>query len=280
MADANATGALWLILVLYIVAALLGSTQYDLGWFVVAILTCWRFCPSLWRSPSRPGRQRGQAYKSLMLHFAYGSNMHRSIMRKHAPAAEPIGVARLRNHRFVITADGYASVEPARAQMRARRAVAAHPAGPRYARWLGEYRGRSLPRRNVAGAGGGPRRPALVYLARPRRTGRPKSGYMEIVVAARDPMGIAAGLRRVVTGMVADAAARVRDIANLTDLASMGLRVNAIRHVIIRGRVQGVGYRAWTEYTALERGLQGWVRNCRDGNVEALFRVQRRRSRP
>ena len=43
------------------------------------------------------------------------------------------------------------------------------------------------------------------------------------------------------------------------------------RHVIIRGRVQGVGYRAWTEYTALERGLQGWVRNRRDGSVEALF---------
>jgi acylphosphatase len=41
--------------------------------------------------------------------------------------------------------------------------------------------------------------------------------------------------------------------------------------VIIRGRVQGVGYRAWTEVTALERGLQGWVRNRRDGSVEALF---------
>ena len=47
--------------------------------------------------------------------------------------------------------------------------------------------------------------------------------------------------------------------------------MNVIRHVMIRGRAQGVGYRAWTEYTALERGLQGWVRNCRDGNVEALF---------
>ena len=42
-------------------------------------------------------------------------------------------------------------------------------------------------------------------------------------------------------------------------------------HIIIRGRVQGVGFRAWTEYTALERGLQGWVRNRRDGAVEALF---------
>jgi acylphosphatase len=41
--------------------------------------------------------------------------------------------------------------------------------------------------------------------------------------------------------------------------------------VTIRGRVQGIGYRAWTEVTALERGLQGWVRNRRDGTVEALF---------
>ena len=44
-----------------------------------------------------------------------------------------------------------------------------------------------------------------------------------------------------------------------------------MRHVVIRGRVQGVGFRAWTEYTALEHGLQGWVRNRRDGAVEALF---------
>ena len=41
--------------------------------------------------------------------------------------------------------------------------------------------------------------------------------------------------------------------------------------VVIRGRVQGIGYRVWTEYTALERGVQGWVRNRRDGAVEALF---------
>jgi acylphosphatase len=44
-----------------------------------------------------------------------------------------------------------------------------------------------------------------------------------------------------------------------------------IRHVVIRGRVQGVGYRAWTEYTAIDRGLDGWVRNRRDGSVEATF---------
>jgi len=44
-----------------------------------------------------------------------------------------------------------------------------------------------------------------------------------------------------------------------------------IRHVVIRGLVQRVGYRAWTEMTALELGLEGWVRNRRDGTVEALF---------
>jgi acylphosphatase len=46
---------------------------------------------------------------------------------------------------------------------------------------------------------------------------------------------------------------------------------NVIHRVLIRGRVQGVGYRAWTEAIAAERGVEGWVRNRRDGSVEALF---------
>jgi acylphosphatase len=45
----------------------------------------------------------------------------------------------------------------------------------------------------------------------------------------------------------------------------------AIRQVMITGRVQGVGYRAWVEYEASGRDLEGWVRNRRDGSVEALF---------
>jgi acylphosphatase len=39
----------------------------------------------------------------------------------------------------------------------------------------------------------------------------------------------------------------------------------------VRGRVQGVGFRAWTEHMAAMRGVEGWVRNRRDGAVEALF---------
>jgi acylphosphatase len=45
----------------------------------------------------------------------------------------------------------------------------------------------------------------------------------------------------------------------------------AIHHVTIRGRVQGVGYRAWVEYEVIARDLDGWVRNRRDGSVEAVF---------
>ena len=42
-------------------------------------------------------------------------------------------------------------------------------------------------------------------------------------------------------------------------------------HVVITGRVQGVGFRYWVEAEAVSRGLAGWVRNRRDGSVEAVF---------
>ncbi len=41
--------------------------------------------------------------------------------------------------------------------------------------------------------------------------------------------------------------------------------------VRITGRVQGVCYRSWTQSNAQALGLSGWVRNKRDGAVEALF---------
>jgi hypothetical protein len=119
-----------------------------------------------------------------MLHFAYGSNMHRAIMRKHAPAADPVGMATLKNYRFVVTADGYASVEPApeksvfglvwRLTPRDRVTLDAweNVAG-------GLYRAETLPVHRD-----GQHIAALVYVARDCPTGRPRSGYMEVVVEA------------------------------------------------------------------------------------------------
>jgi acylphosphatase len=49
------------------------------------------------------------------------------------------------------------------------------------------------------------------------------------------------------------------------------MSATSIRRVTMRGRVQGVGFRVWVEDNALLHGLEGWVRNRRDGSVEAVF---------
>jgi acylphosphatase len=49
------------------------------------------------------------------------------------------------------------------------------------------------------------------------------------------------------------------------------MSARVVRHVIVRGRVQGVGFRMFVEDTAAMHGVEGWVRNRRDGSVEAVF---------
>lgn len=120
----------------------------------------------------------------MMLHFAYGANMHRDVMRRHAPSAAPIGAATLAHHRFVITADGYASIAPLRTHVVhgvlwriAPRDRVTLDAWENVAARL--YRAEILPVRQA-----GEVRPALVYVGRGRRIGRPKASYMELVIAA------------------------------------------------------------------------------------------------
>ncbi|MEE9507095.1 MAG: acylphosphatase [Thermoplasmata archaeon] len=50
-----------------------------------------------------------------------------------------------------------------------------------------------------------------------------------------------------------------------------GMADEARAHVIFRGKVQGVFFRANTEGRARELGLKGWVRNLPDGSVESVF---------
>jgi len=119
-----------------------------------------------------------------MLHFAYGANMSRAVMQRHAPSAQPLGAAVLANFRFIITGDGYASLAPTPAaavygvlwRLTARDRIGLDAweniAG-------GSYRIETLPVQQA-----GRRQRALVYLARPRGVGQAKPGYMQLVVAA------------------------------------------------------------------------------------------------
>jgi hypothetical protein len=119
-----------------------------------------------------------------MLHFAYGSNMSRTLMQARCPEARALGTATLCGWRFVIGPDGYASVirQPGgrvhgvlwRLSARDVAAVNAYESIQ-----SGLYRMCKLAVRN-----GRRSAPALVYVARRQGEGIPRPGYLETVIAA------------------------------------------------------------------------------------------------
>ena len=177
----------------------------------------------------------------MTLHFAYGSNMSRALVRRHAPDAQPVGLARLGGYRFIITRDGYASVLPAPGEIvhgvlwrLTPRDVATLNAYENIDSGL--YRRAMLPclaRRSA-------KRRSSIWRASARE-GRPRPGYLDAVVAAARDWDLPASYIRSLQALVADAVARR---ARAGDRRA---RMTCTRHVIIRGRVQGVGYRAFVE---------------------------------
>lgn len=73
-------------------------------------------------------------------------------------------------------------------------------------------------------------------------------------------------------------ATRTHTVATLMARNAQGNDMQAVRaHVFVRGRVQGVCFRAYTCETANALGVTGWVRNLHDGRVEAVFEGPRDR---
>jgi hypothetical protein len=122
-----------------------------------------------------------------MLHFAYGSNMSRLLMRRRCPGARAIGTIVLSGWQFVVTLDGFGSIVP-----RPGRVVhgVLWRLGPRDLAAINAYESldsglyvrRMLPVRHHHR-----QMLALVYVARRRGEGRSQPGYMAVVEdAARE----------------------------------------------------------------------------------------------
>ena len=47
--------------------------------------------------------------------------------------------------------------------------------------------------------------------------------------------------------------------------------MNIKKHIIVKGKVQGVGFRYWLYKAAVQRNINGWVRNKISGEVEAVL---------
>jgi hypothetical protein len=126
----------------------------------------------------------------MPLYFAYGSNMDRDAMAARCPQSRAIGPARLPRHRFLIIADGYASItrDPRRTVFGVLWDISL---GDMKAldRYEGLHRGLYVKiTQPVITANGAVR--AIIYLARSTAPGRPRPGYLEGVVEAARSWGL------------------------------------------------------------------------------------------
>jgi len=123
----------------------------------------------------------------MTLHFAYGSNMSRSLMQARCRDAQPLGIASLAGWRFVINREGYGSIAPYqggrvlgvlwRLSVRDLAAINAYESVS-----TGFYL-----RHPLAVRLGARQAAALVYITRQGGEGRPRPSYIDVVVkAARD----------------------------------------------------------------------------------------------
>jgi gamma-glutamylcyclotransferase (GGCT)/AIG2-like uncharacterized protein YtfP len=125
----------------------------------------------------------------MPLYFAYGANMDVTAMAKRCPSSQPIGLARLPRHRWIISTDGYANVvRDARREVHGmlwELALSDVPVLDRFEDVPRLYRKVNQPVISTAGI-----RRALVYVGRAGEAGRPRLGYLDDVVNA----AVAAGL--------------------------------------------------------------------------------------
>lgn len=125
--------------------------------------------------------------RQVTFYFAYGSNMHRAGMARRCPGARALGVATLAGWRFVIGTHGYASIvrAPGCAVVGVLWRLTARDVAA-----LNAYESLDsglYVRCHLTVRHDGVARSALVYVGRPSGEGRPRPGYLELVLeGARD----------------------------------------------------------------------------------------------
>jgi gamma-glutamylcyclotransferase (GGCT)/AIG2-like uncharacterized protein YtfP len=125
----------------------------------------------------------------MPLYFAYGANMDVAGMARRCPSSKPLGLARLPRHRWIVSSDGYANVvrDPRRQVhgMLWELALSDVPTLDRFEDVPRLYRKVNQPVIAEVGI-----RRALVYVGRAGDVGRPRPGYLDLVIRAAESAGL------------------------------------------------------------------------------------------